>query len=142
MLLVGQRARPKAALFTGLCVWIAITCLFAFNRSVAEAQIRDLIGSRIPDTKVLDYVLTPMPADPLCWDVMLPMLDDEHYVIRHGSWSILPSVVSSTQCPGRALFNNITAPMTTINGLESASVRWHGEIIMPQIGRASCRERV
>jgi inner membrane protein len=132
MLLVGQRAAPKPALFSGIAMWIAITGLFAFNRSVAEAQIRDLIASRIPDTEVIDYVLTPMPADPLCWDVMLPMLDDEHYVIRHGSWSILPGVVSSAQCPGRALFNNITAPMTSISGLDSASVRWHGEITMPR----------
>ena len=132
MLAIGKSAAPRTALFAGIVVWIGITGLFAMNRSIAEAQIRDLIGSRIPDTQVLDYVLTPMPADPLCWDVMLPMLNDEHYVIRHGSWSILPGLISGAQCPGRALFNDITAPMTKVSELDTASVLWHGEMIMPR----------
>ncbi|MFL6547182.1 MAG: hypothetical protein ACJ8OJ_00715, partial [Povalibacter sp.] len=132
MLLIGRRATPRVALFSGIAVWFGITALFAVNRSIAQSQIHDFIATRTPDWQVLDYVLTPMPADPLCWDVMLPILDDEHYVIRHGSWSILPGVVPSTQCPGRALFKDITARMTPITDLESPSMLWHGELTMPR----------
>ena len=73
-----------------------------------------------------------MPANPVCWDVMLPMIDDEHYVIRHGTWSLLPAWLPAANCPGRSLFRDITAPSVAVSNEDNDFALWHGEVRMPR----------
>ena len=39
----------------------------------------------IPTERVIDHVLTPMPLNPLCWDVLLLATHGDRYTIRHGT---------------------------------------------------------
>lgn len=132
MLALGRYAPPRTALIGGLGVWLTVTAVFAAGRLGAEAQLRQFVADHLPGATVLDYVLTPMPADPLCWDVMLPMTTNDEYVVRHGVWSVLPAAVTADRCPGRGLFTDITAPLLRIDGEDSAQMHWRGEIRMPR----------
>ena len=132
MLIVGRQAAKPVALVTCIAVWLTITAVFAFSRNAAEAQIQRFVAEKLPQMTVLDYVLTPMPANPVCWDVMLPMTDADRYVIRHGAWSLWPDVLPAERCPGRDLFRDVTAPMTSVATDSSHAVIWHGEVIMPR----------
>ncbi len=130
MLVLGHRATKSVALFTGIGVWLSITAIFALGRNAAEAQIRQYTAQQLPQMRVLDYVLTPMPANPVCWDVMLPMTDADRYVIRHGAWSLWPAVLPAEGCPGHDLFGDVTAAKTRVTTAPSREVTWHGEVIM------------
>ncbi len=143
LLWIARHAPPRTALSAGIAVWLSITCLFAIARSVAHSQIQAFVGQRMSDANVLDYVLTPMPGNPVCWDVMLPMIEGEQYIVRHGSWSLLPGLIAGAECPGRALFNDITAPLSPIDDLPTRSAMWYGSVAMPRgqiakIARADC----
>lgn len=132
MLFVGYRAPPRTALMAGVSVWIAVTLSFVAAHSLAQRQVAVFAQSHFQDMRVLDYVVTPMPANPVCWDLMLPMTTEDEYVITRGTWSLWPAVLSAAQCPGRELLRDITAPLTPIAGSNSANVDWHGEIRMPR----------
>ena len=132
MLAIGRRALARTALLAGMGLWIAITLTFAIGRVTTKSQLEPFAADRFPDATVLDYVLTPMPADPLCWDVMLPMTIGDEYVIRHGVWSVLPGIVPADQCPGLGLFTDITAPLVEVEGEDSIQMHWRGEIRMPR----------
>ncbi len=143
MLIVGRRAMKSVALFISICVWLSITALFALSRNAAESQVRQYAENQLPQMSVLDYVLTPMPANPVCWDLMLPMTDADRYVIRHGTWSLWPGVLPAERCPGRDLFRDVTAPMTPVAAAPSPEVTWHGEVILrrqalSELARAYC----
>ncbi len=130
MLVVGRQRPSKSALLTSIGLWLAITFTFALSRINAESQLRAFIAQRYPGETVLDYVLTPMPADPLCWNVMLPMTTTDRYIVRHGVWAVAPGVVPADRCPGRGLFKEITAPLTAVTDEPSPSMDWQGEIVM------------
>jgi len=132
MLGIARKAKPVTALLTGIALWLSITATFAFSRHAVETQVRRFTAEALPQMTALDYVLTPFPANPVCWDVMLPMTDANRYVIRRGTWSLWPAVLPAARCPGRELLSNITAPMTRVSDGESPAAIWHGEVVMPR----------
>lgn len=143
MLFIARKTKPATALLAGIALWLSVTATFAFSRNAAEAQVRRFAAQALPQMTVLDYVLTPFPANPVCWDVMLPMTDADRYVIRHGTWSLWPAVLPAARCPGRELLSNITAPMTRVNDKESPATIWHGEVVMrraelPELAAGDC----
>jgi hypothetical protein len=57
------------------------------------------LGERAPDEDVAQLVLTPMPANPLCWSAIAITTDDEGtYRGRFGYASLLPGVVDRESC--------------------------------------------
>ncbi|HMN45472.1 MAG TPA: metal-dependent hydrolase [Povalibacter sp.] len=130
MLGIARRTKPVTALLAGIALWLSITATFALSRNAAETQVRRFVSEALPQMTVLDYVLTPFPANPVCWDVMLPMTDADRYVIRRGTWSLWPQVLPAARCPGHELLSNVTAPMTRVVGNDSPAVIWHGEVVM------------
>jgi inner membrane protein len=129
MLGMARVAKPVTALLTGIALWLSITATFALSRNAVETQVRRFAAEALPQMTVLDTVLTPMPANPVCWDVILPMTDASRYVIRRGTWSLWPEALPAGRCPGRELLENITAPMTRVTD-ESPVALWHGEVVM------------
>ncbi|HEY6641608.1 metal-dependent hydrolase [Povalibacter sp.] len=132
MLVVGHQAPRRVALVSALAAWLTVTAGFAIARNATEHQVRRYVAGHFPDMTVLDYVLTPMPATAVCWDVMLPMTDANRYVIRHGTWSLWPDVLPVEHCRGRDLFRDVTAPLTPVADEQSPIVLWHGEAVMPR----------
>ena len=130
MMIVGRICTRTTALMSAIAAWLMVTATFAVSRNAVESQVRRFASERLADATVLDYVLTPMPANPVCWDVMLPMVDANRYVIRHGTWSLWSAMLPAQECPGGKLFQDITAPMTAVSADQVAAVRWRGEVIM------------
>lgn len=132
MLLVGYQAPRRTALIAGIAVWLSLTAVFAIGRGVADSRIERFVTQQFPQLHTLERALTPNPANPLCWDVMLALTDDSRYLVRHGTWALAPSLMPADRCPGRGLFKNITAPVTPMAAANTAFVFWHGEIVMPR----------
>lgn len=136
MLSIGRYTAPRTALIAGIAVWFGVTAGFAAARAAVDRQIKDFVARELPGTATLDRALTPMPANPVCWDVMIALTQGDRYRIRHATWSLAPAWISAQQCPGRDLFKDITAPISPLTDANTATVAWHGEVILPrdQIG--------
>lgn len=125
MLAIGWKAQPRTALGTAIAVCIAIVAVFAIASHEASVRLDAYADAHIARWKTLDRVLTPMPMNPLCWDVILVQEEDDRYALRRAILSLTPGM----QCPTRSVDGETTAPLTNVALPDTPSVHWHGEFI-------------
>ena len=133
LLYVGWRAPPRVALASAIGAWLAVTATFFAASDAAAARIGHEVGQRHPGASLLDHVLTPMPSNPLCWNVIAITLEGDRYVMRRAALSTVPALLAVQDCPDRTLDAPASAPMRPISGNDSAAVRWLDEY---QVSRA------
>lgn len=105
---LSSRTRAAAALAASAAF---VALLFGLSR-VAEARTLDLLGPGRPG-QVLDVVLNPNPASPLCWSVIVVERDEREYGLRKGTLSLLPGWQPPTACVSHRRAG-------------SAQIRWSG----------------
>lgn len=132
MLAVGRFARPTRALLASICMWLAITATFAFASRVADGQVVISSSQQTPQARTLDRALTPLPANPWCWSVILVQVEGDEYVLRSATLSLAPGLLSAADCPVRAAASQMTAPLQPIALPDSDAWRWLGELRMPR----------
>ena len=124
MLALGRRARPRTALLAALGVCVAISMMFAIAGRQAVARV-DAAAENLSGWRTLDRVLTPLPMNPLCWEVILVQEQGDRYALRRAVASITPSL----QCPRLGGDQPITAPLREIAAPGTPFVVWRGEIV-------------
>jgi inner membrane protein len=128
MLLLGWRARPQVALLGGVALWLAVTAMFVISSQVAAHRVDALAAAAFPDSRSIDHVLTPMPANPLCWEVMLVQTRDETVVARRTMLALAPSLIPAEKCLSRSLDIPSSAPLQRVQAEDTAQVHWYGEV--------------
>ena len=131
MLLLGLRARPQVALVGGIALWLAVTATFAVSSHLAGRRVEAFAATTFPSARLIDHVLTPMPANPLCWEVMLVQTQDEDVVARRTMLALAPSLIPADGCLSRSLNIPSSAPLRRVPAADSAELRWYGEIATP-----------
>ena len=107
LLFVGWRAGPRIASLTAAVAFLSVTAGFVLAGQLAARRVETAVHAEFPAYRLIDHVLTPMPADPLCWDVLALEMDGDGYVARHTVLTLAPSVIPAAQC-GRALLDRAT----------------------------------
>jgi len=125
MLVVGWKTRPRAALGVAISLCIAIIAVFAIASREASARLDAYAHAHIARWKTIDRILTPMPMNPLCWDVILVQAEEDHYALRRAILSLAPGL----RCPTRSVDGEITAPLTGVALPDTPFIHWHGEVL-------------
>ena len=123
MLMFGRYTRPTVALATSLAACVVVSIVFAVASRQALARV-DAAARPFASWTTLDRVLTPMPMNPLCWDVILVQSRDGRYALRRAS----ASLVSSLRCP-TGFESPTTAPLQAVALSDTPFLRWRGEIV-------------
>jgi inner membrane protein len=138
MLYVGHRWLPKDAALVGMLAWLAITAMFVSASVVADSRLRALVATALPRERLLDAMHTPMPMNPVCWEVMLVhSTDADAFTVRRAMLSLAPSVIAAGQCPSRGLDRPVSAPLRPVPLPDDIELQWHGELTM---SRAALRK--
>jgi inner membrane protein len=96
--LVATR-RPSAGPWLALASTLAVVLLFTGTRPAAASVFMRALNERAPDEDVAQLVLTPMPANPLCWSALAVTTDDEDtYRARFGYASLMPALIAAKSC--------------------------------------------
>jgi inner membrane protein len=127
LLAVGRYSAPRTALFAGVATWLFTTCCFMIASRVAAKELQTLTAQS--EMKLLDHVLTPMPANPFCWDTILIQSDGKHYALRQATLSLAPHWISAQNCPLRGA-EDITAPRVAAVTANTESLYWRGEVVL------------
>jgi inner membrane protein len=92
---LSARGRSWAALGTSL---VFVGLLFGLSH-LARGETRRLLAPALPGA-ILDVVLTPDPANPLCWSVIVVDRDDGagEYGLHPGTLSVAPGWLPPTAC--------------------------------------------
>jgi inner membrane protein len=128
MLLLGWRAKSSVALVGGIALWLGVTVMFAVSSQLAARRVEALAATTFPGARSIDHVLTPMPANPLCWEVMLVQTQDAAVVARRMMLALAPSLIPADGCLSRSLDLPSTAPLVRVQANDSAELHWYGEV--------------
>jgi inner membrane protein len=128
MLLLAWRVTPQKALAAGVVLWLAVTATFVVSSQIAARRIATLAATLFPDEVSIDRVLTPMPANPLCWEVMLVRTRSESVVARRTMLALVPSLIPADGCLSRSLDLPSTAPLQPVRAAGTAELHWFAEV--------------
>jgi inner membrane protein len=128
MLAVGKLASARMALATSIAVWVSINALFMYSSAVAGERARVLSVSAFPNEPLLDHVLTPMPANPFCWSLILVQASEDRWFVRRASLSLAPGWIAADDCPSRSHPRDATAPAMTVKAPSNQAIVWINEL--------------
>jgi inner membrane protein len=126
--LIAWRLSSLGRVKSAIAGWLAVTAVFVALSQRSEAIALRSNPPRPEGAAVLDVVLTPQPANPLCWIALIVEYGGSHYALRAATVAPLPAILPSTRCP-RAVSRATTAPLTAVNHPSTAAVRWEGELV-------------
>lgn len=129
MLLLAWRVTPPKALAAGVALWLGVTAAFAMSSRAAAQQVDAIAATLFPGERLIDRVLTPMPANPTCWEVLLVQTQSGSVVARRALLALAPSLIPAESCRSRSLNVSSTAPLEPVNKDNSASLHWYGDIV-------------
>jgi inner membrane protein len=128
MLLLAWRATPRKALLAGVALWLAVTAMFVVSSQVTARRIDSFAATLFPGERSVDHVLTPMPSNPLCWEVMLVQTQDQAMIARRTMLALAPSLIPADACLSRSLTIPSSAPLERVHAADTAELHWYGEI--------------
>ncbi|HKQ85051.1 MAG TPA: metal-dependent hydrolase [Steroidobacteraceae bacterium] len=143
MLYVGYKLSPPRAAVTGVIVWLAFTAMFLSAGATAEARLHAALRRAMPTEPLLDAMRSPMPMNPVCWEVMLVQSRDAaSFSVRRAVLSLAPDWIPASTCPTRGLNLPTSAPLRAVSVPDNGELQWHGELIMSRIAlRQLARQR-
>jgi inner membrane protein len=128
---VSRYASARTALVAGIAAWMAVTATFVVTARTAENRIDALLAAQFPDTRTLDVVLTPMPANPVCREVLAVQETTDHYVVRRAFHSLAPGWITADGC--RQSYwsgTGTTAQLQPVGQENTDELLWTGELAM------------
>jgi inner membrane protein len=130
LLVTGWRRSPRVAALASVSAMAAITLTFFVSSRITERRVELLVATEFAGDVTLDHVLTPLPMNPLCWNLLLVQTGGGRYLVRAGIVATAPAVIPARYCPDLGLGDHRTAPKTPVQASASSRVAWHGEFAM------------
>ena len=97
-LLAGRVAGAGRAAALSFGAFIMISAAFVAAGQRARAQARQAAGHDFPGERLVDVVLSPLPADPLCWDVLVLSAGADRYQARRATVALAPGLIAAAAC--------------------------------------------
>lgn len=131
LLAVGSRYPAATAARASALATVCVTTLLVITGRAAARDISAVAVRDFPGDRVIDHVLSPIPTNPFCWDVLLLETRGDLYIARHGMLSEAPRLVSAQSCSTKLVSKDTTAPMATVHAPDSPDTVWFGEFTTP-----------
>lgn len=126
---LSRFAPARVALAGGVAAWLVLTAMFVVTSRTAESRFEALLADRFPAARTLDTVLTPMPANPVCREVLAVQRTADSYVVRRAFHSLSPGWVPAGRCAGLSpSAGETTAQLVPVAQASTDEVAWNGEL--------------
>jgi inner membrane protein len=130
LVLAGGRLSRRAAAVTAAVLSCAVAGAFLLVHGVVERRVLGLAAQQFPGATTLDVVLSPAPAHPLCWDVMLLQREGDDYAARMGQLSLVGAGAKSAGACARSVGGAGTAPLRVMRTAKTHGMHWAGLFAM------------
>ncbi|MGY0235933.1 metal-dependent hydrolase [Longispora urticae] len=141
---VSRFCPPRVAVASGIAAWLLVTAAFVGTSWTARGDIETALTRSFPTARTLDTVLTPMPVNPVCREVLAVQVEQDRYVVRRVFHSLAPGWVPASRCATLVRRGTeTTAQLTPVARADTDELVWAGELSMPAgllagIGGESC----
>jgi inner membrane protein len=142
-IVLARVLRPDARTAVAVAGWIAVTLTMAAGSAVARDTVVQALHAADPTTELLDVVVTPLPANPVCASVITVERSETTYRVMLARVSGAPWLTDVARCGTR----DRTGPTFRASPRRSTSaVRWDAEWTAPHaelaaLARESCPAR-
>jgi inner membrane protein len=99
-----------------------------YSSAVAGERMTTLATTTFADARLLDHVLSPLPVNPFCWQVVLVQTDRERWFVRRAALALAPQWIPAQRCPSRSDASRTTAPMQSSTATDTDEIAWINEI--------------
>jgi len=124
MIAVTRFLEPPRRIALAVVGWVCAELVLAGGAGVARAETIRAVESAAPGTELLDVVVTPLPANPICASVITVERSGGRYTVATARVSAMPGVMEAAACGTRSEVGGILVPSTRRS---SAMVRWDAE---------------
>lgn len=94
------RAQPLPRIFGAIGLCLMGLGLFFFSGARGRTLLTEALAQAAPEATRVDVVMTPLPANPLCWEaIALTRYPDERYGFQRVQVAPWPSLMRAEQCP-------------------------------------------
>ncbi|GJG86477.1 hypothetical protein tb265_16580 [Gemmatimonadetes bacterium T265] len=142
-LALAARLRPAARAAAGVGGWLAVELVFFLGARAARAHVVTAAATDL-HARLVDVVITPTPADPLCARAIAVETVGARYRVTTAWVAALPGVVPAARCalPAAAV-GAPSLPMRDAARPPTAAVRWGKTWDAPlaelvALGRGNC----
>jgi inner membrane protein len=141
--LLAMALRPDRRVAVALGGWIVVTLVMAAGAGASRATTLRAAHDADPAAEMLDVIVSPLPANPLCAAVITVERLGAAYRIATAHVSAAPTIVEAISCATRDAPGSIIAPSTRA---PTRAVHWDGEWSAPTwqlvaLARESCPAR-
>lgn len=131
---------PGKRIGVAVATWIAVTLVMAAGSAMARATVVQAVREVDPAAELLDVVVTPLPANPVCTSVITVERSGPTYRVVTARVSGAPSMTDAARCGAR----DGAGPMFRVSPRQSTrAIQWDTEWTAPRaelaaLARASC----
>ena len=127
-IVLARVLRPGARAALAVGAWLAVTLVMVVGTSRAHGTVVRAVREADQAAVVLDVVVSPLPANPVCTTVITVERSGAVYRVATARASAAPSVVDASRCGAR----DRSGPMFGASPRRSTSaVRWDSEWTAP-----------
>ncbi|MBF5042411.1 MULTISPECIES: metal-dependent hydrolase [Myxococcaceae] len=127
LLAVGWRRSAHARMAWAVGLSLAALAAFGLGSVRARTSLEASAATAFPGWRVQDAVLTPLPANPLCWEAIAVMVQGEQYALRRAQLAPWPPLGEATGCPRFAFSRPTTLPYAALATPPTGAVVWRDE---------------
>ena len=95
----ARKLSPAARAWLATASFVLLAALFVAGSHRAKRIVHEHAARAFPTAQELDIVVTPMPANPFCWSVLLVQVEQAEYVVRLGNVATWPTWLDVDSCP-------------------------------------------
>jgi inner membrane protein len=127
-IVLARTLRPGARAAIAVAGWIAVTLVMAVGSAVARDTVVHAVRAADPTAELLDVVVTPLPANPLCTSVITVERAGPTYRVMTARVSGAPRVVDVAKCGAR---DRAGAMLQASPRRSTPTVQWDAEWTAP-----------
>jgi inner membrane protein len=126
-IVVARRGSPVTRVTFAFVSSLVVVAVFAWGSAAASTNVRAALAEKHPDWETLDVSRSPLPATPLCWQVVAVQRsrDGLRYALRRAEVSAWPAVVTASAC--------MRGPSVTTARLAPGDVRERAAVVTGQL---------
>jgi inner membrane protein len=130
LLYVGWKFSGRRAVVAGIVASGCVVAAFTFSAGLARREVQALAAAQYPQSTALDFVLSPLPVNPLCWEVIAIQERGDEYTLRQALLSLAPGWIAAGACPGLRAATPSTVTLVPSDAPSSATLQWLEEVTM------------
>jgi len=131
---------PGARVALAVAAWVMVTLTTAAGSATVRASVLRSVADLDPTARVLDVVISPMPSNAVCMNVISVEQSSTNYRVLTARASALPSMVDASRCGSR---DGLGPMQRTPSRASTRKVQWDREWSAPAaelvaLARESC----